>query len=330
MKLPAINETTDWLCDLSSTVLSNINAYSYGYAIKGDAITGTLDPSGDVDFVRIPMAAEETYRISVTGSDVSFSLTDDGYLSVDKTILAVPGADGSITWTATHPSAHYYLIVSGSGAYTVSVDGVAADGLTDEAGNDITTTATLAANQSIGGVINGRNTAPDTDCFAVDLWAGSRYFWQMTPTNSVVGATAGGWLTLYDAEGIAVSTTYSASAWTDGASIDYTPTSGGRYYIAAATYGFNDSGSYVLSMGNVQTPTISVMTVQGTTVEEPGSASTTAIVTFTLDNASASTVTASYITINGSATGGADFVADSGSISFAPGETRADQFDNPQ
>lgn len=323
--MSAENETIDWLNTLESAALSDINAYSYGYAIKGDSVSGTLSPVGDVDLIRIPMAAQETYRLTLTGADASFILIDDSYLFGDnKPVLASPGSDGAISWTAVHPSAHYFAIVSGSGSYTLGVDGIVADSLPDDAGNDSTTTATLALNQTVGGIINGRNTTADVDWYAVDLTAGSSYHWQMTPTNSMVGATAGGLLNLYDAAGtpLTASATWSGSAWIDGASLEYTATTGGRYFIEAQPYGFNESGSYLLSMSD---PAVGlpapVLTLQGSTLVEPDAASAQATITFTLDQSATASVVANYQTLSGSASAGADYTAASGTVTFAPGET---------
>jgi glucose/arabinose dehydrogenase len=65
-------------------------------------------------------------------------------------------------------------------------------------------------------------------------------------------------------------------------------------------------------------PAISINDV---TVTEGNSGTTTATFTVALSNASNEVVSASYTTANGSASAGSDYVAASGSVSFAPGET---------
>lgn len=81
---------------------------------------------------------------------------------------------------------------------------------------------------------------------------------------------------------------------------------GGRLNIAAA-----------LDYNNTPTP---ALTISDTSISEGNSGTKTASFTVTLSTASASTVTVNYATANGTATAGSDYVAGSGTLSFAPGE----------
>ncbi|MCH2393774.1 MULTISPECIES: Calx-beta domain-containing protein [Oceanibaculum] len=302
--MAGINETTDWG--------DNASADSLGYLLKGYTVSGTLSGSSDVDWIRLPMASGETYNITVSGANASISLISD------SSTLATSGS--SISHTALHPSSGYFVAVSGSGSYSITVDGVAATDLADEAGASTATTATLAAGGTAAGVINGTNTSPDADWFAVQLTAGASYSWSMTPVNSPVGATAGGSLKLYDSSGndITSDTSWDASAWT-GANLSFTPSAGGTYYLSAETYfGFNDAGSYLLSMSeNGDTPT-GTATVRDAFATEGGNA----LVEFQLDSAQSHNVTVTYRTVSGTATDSGDFTAVSeGSVTFLANET---------
>lgn len=304
----SINETTDW--DASSS------GASLGYLTPGHTISGALSSAADVDWVRVPMAAQQSYTLSVSG-DVSVYLTDLG---------STWNFSGSgLSYTATHPSSEYFLVVSGAAAasYTLSVNGVAADGLADEAGATPASAGTLTVGGSVGGIINGNDTTTDTDWFAVSLTANESYTWTMTPTNSVVGATGGGFLKLFDSSGTEIGTTWSASAWNDGASLTFTPAASGTYYVEAAAYpGFTNAGSYVLDMAAAKGGASPTLSLSGATVTEGNDGTATVALTLSLSTAAASPVTVSYRTVDGTAVASRDYAAVPGdSVTFAPGET---------
>src|SRR5438445_2217153 len=65
-------------------------------------------------------------------------------------------------------------------------------------------------------------------------------------------------------------------------------------------------------------PTISINDV---TVTEGDALTTDAVFTVSLSNPSSQTITVNYATANGTATAGSDYVAESGTLTFAPGQT---------
>jgi protocatechuate 3,4-dioxygenase beta subunit len=77
----------------------------------------------------------------------------------------------------------------------------------------------------------------------------------------------------------------------------------------------------MLAGGNVVTPAIGVT---GFSAAEGNSGTTTADFVVNLSEASTSTVTVQYATADGSATAGSDYVATSGTLTFAPGVTSLD------
>ncbi len=64
-----------------------------------------------------------------------------------------------------------------------------------------------------------------------------------------------------------------------------------------------------------------ILAVSDVTLAEGNSGAVSALFTITLATASSQTITASYATANGTATAGSDYVAASGSVAFAPGQT---------
>ncbi|HEX7086831.1 MAG TPA: Calx-beta domain-containing protein [Vicinamibacterales bacterium] len=79
-----------------------------------------------------------------------------------------------------------------------------------------------------------------------------------------------------------------------------------------------DSSATITIVDDDPTPALSITSVS---VPEPDSGSTSATLTVTLSNPSGREVTASFATADGTATAGADYLAESGTITFEPGTT---------
>lgn len=239
--MPTSNETTDWL----ATIDYGADPSSYGYLQPGYTATGSMSDASDVDLIKVPLAVGQTYDFSVIGNGVTARLLDD--------MSATNFGGTTLSFDPSHPSEWYFVEITGTGSYTVTLDGLAADTIKDEdtvslGASSAPDFAYLDVGQIRSGVINGNVTSQDVDHFRTVLSAGTTYHWNMTPVASPYGATAGGWLTLLDADGVDVGAAWSGSAWTDGASLTYTPETTGEYYIAAQTYGFNYAGSYEISV----------------------------------------------------------------------------------
>ncbi len=81
-----------------------------------------------------------------------------------------------------------------------------------------------------------------------------------------------------------------------------------------------DSRDYAtITLTDDDTPSLALT---GTTLQEGNSGRSNASLTVSLSAASPETVTVDYTTVNGTAEAGSDYTATSGSLSFAPGETR--------
>src|SRR5207244_2528202 len=71
---------------------------------------------------------------------------------------------------------------------------------------------------------------------------------------------------------------------------------------------------------NDDSPPITI-SIGNTTVIEGNIGATNAVLTVSLSSASTTTVSVGYTTVNGVATASSDYIATSGTVSFAPGET---------
>ncbi|MEZ5714937.1 MAG: calcium-binding protein [Paracoccaceae bacterium] len=232
-------ETTDW----SNAPEPYPAAGVMGYLQPGYAVSGSVDAgAGDaVDMINVPMVGGVGYTFTFSGdSGLTFSILDDL-----GDVLATGGP--SLTFTPDFPSTNYFVQVEGTGAYTVALEGVAADYMPDEDGG-VLNPIPIELGSAVSGLINGNeNTVSEPDFYSFYADAGDVLNFQMSQANSVFGPTAGGLLRLYDSEGNEVDgTSWFASGWDGYATLSYTVTVPGVYVIAADTYGMNYAGSYVL------------------------------------------------------------------------------------
>ncbi|WP_456387202.1 calcium-binding protein [Profundibacter sp.] len=236
----ARTEITDWAGSSDPMLPDN----HYGYMQNGYTASGVLADATDVDYVRIQLANNDPYSFSVTGTDVTATLVDGA------TFTAFTA--GELDFTPVHPST-YFIRLEGTGAYTVTMHGVANDYALDE--ETLTTlpfsSSDLLAGETITAVFNGNDTVQDYDYYQTYLEAGHTYRWDFSGIQSAYGASAGGLLHLYDSTGVEVTDNdWSATAWQHGTYFSYTPTTSANYVMRAETYGFNDGGSYSLSISD--------------------------------------------------------------------------------
>ncbi|MDE4096151.1 calcium-binding protein [Phaeobacter gallaeciensis] len=237
-----LTEDGDWTNDFDYTQ-TNVADIQPGHSVSGSV--GGADAG---DLIRVSLAYDQPYTFTLEGDGVSFEMLDDG-TDAGATI------DGNtMTYTAEHPSDYYNIRVSGSGSYTVTMQGLPADYLEDEDAGDMSSAPTLEIGSSITGVINGSGRTGETDYYAFHAIGGMDYGFSMAQADSPFGATSGGWLEILDADGEPVDgVSGGASAW-DGSVKTFSPELSGTYYLAAWTY-FGYSGAYTISSYTDAAPT---------------------------------------------------------------------------
>jgi len=94
------------------------------------------------------------------------------------------------------------------------------------------------------------------------------------------------------------------------------PTTPGTYNVR---FFANNIYQKLATSGNVIVQATPTLTINNASVTEGSSGTTTATFTVTLSPTSAQTVTVAYATANGTATAGSDYVAKTGTLTFAPG-----------
>ena len=234
------SETTDW----PSTFDWSDDPSIFGYMQPGYQVSGSVGGDDTSDLIMVPLPAMETVHFTLEGDGVTAVLRDD--------MESWAFVDGAITHETTHPSTWYFVEVTGSGDYTITMDGLPSDYAPDEedSTNNIVDFVYMSGpGMAFTGVINGNDTVVDEDTYAAYLSGGITYRFDVQSLNSVFGQTAGAWLSIYDENGTEVDAqSYSFSAWGDTPNwLEFTPDTGGLYMLGITTYGdFNDSGSYGL------------------------------------------------------------------------------------
>jgi probable HAF family extracellular repeat protein len=150
------------------------------------------------------------------------------------------------------------------------------------------------------GVPDNNNVAHDiNDSGQIVGWsAGRAYIYEdgvVTDLNTLIPAGSG--LTLYAATGI---------------------NNAGQ--IVGYAFGGGRSHAFLLTPVPAGTPTVSIGDV---TVTEGNAGTTTAVFTVTLSAPASGPVTVNFTTANGTASAGSDYAAQSGTVTFAPGQTTA-------
>lgn len=230
-----VTETTDW------TDTFDYSENNGGFIQPGYRVSGTVGGSDTGDYIRTSMAVGQPYTFVLEGEGVSFEMLDDG------NPVAAEVSGNTLTYTTTHPSDFADIRVTGSGSYTVTMVGIAADYLEDEDIGMMAGAPDFEIGSSITGVINGSDGIRETDYYRIDVEVGQVYNFVMTQADSPYGATSGAEMHILDSTGEAISSgySYSASAWGE-ATLEFTPAIAGTYFLTADTY-FGSFGGYTIN-----------------------------------------------------------------------------------
>ena len=221
-----------------------------GRARVGVAVTGVIDPSGDVDWFAIEFEAGTAYRIDVRGD----SVTDNGgtlgdpYVSLldsagDPLSPAVfdndSGADNNariLLYTPTAPGTFYIEVkdnAGGTGTYTVAV------GVGDACAATVSTACTVEADSAAEGTIG---EAGDVDWFkAGALAADVPYTLYVAPRGAAADDLEDPKLEgVYDSAGVLIAGTTDSDSGAEKDSYGvFTPDTADTFYVAVG----RDSGA---------------------------------------------------------------------------------------
>ena len=234
----------------------------------GGSVTGNIGFVGDGDYFRVDLEAGTRYQIDLEGADTGRgTLADPALVLYDESDSYLLGDDNNgvgdnarMIYTPT-TAGTYYLFVEDSlesvtGTYTLSVIVLGANGAS-EADTDFPATTATTGRVDVGASATGNlSTVTDEDWFKVVLAADKTYQIDMKGVDGGGGTMGDPYLhDIRDSSGTGISNTGNDDVDADNdiydSQITYTPTTAGAYYLVAA--GASDSGTYTLSVGEVET-----------------------------------------------------------------------------
>jgi YD repeat-containing protein len=257
-------------------------ATANGTAIAGADYTAT---SGTLSFA--PGETSKTVSVAIL-DDSLYEGAETFFLNLGNpanATLAVGSATGSIVDNEPAPTVAVSNASVAEGGYEVF---------------DVTLTGPSASPITVGLSLGGYSATLGSDfsnAIQVSTDGGTTWSGNVTAATFAAGTTA------FKARVQTLTDSVSEGSETFGLTV--TPSSGTSNASATGTGTIVDTSQPVAS--------VSAVTV--------GEAAGTAVFTVTLSNPSASTVTVNYATSDGTAIAGSDYVAASGALSFAPGET---------
>lgn len=233
-----------------------------GSVTVGGSTQGEIEAANDHDWFAVAMQRNHQYTIDLEGSP-----TNSGTLS-DTLLQGIYDAGGSLVSNTSNDdggsgknsrlsfvagsSATYYLAAAASagqtGTYKLSVSdqGLVAS---DDYGDSTATAGLVNVDASSSGSIEQPG---DIDWFAVNLQAGKRYQVDLGGSASSSGTLDDPYLRgIYDSSGQLIANTRNDDGGTGRDSqLEFSPASGGTYYIAAGAYS-TQTGTYQVSVSDI-------------------------------------------------------------------------------
>ena len=235
----------------------------------GGSVTGDISSRTDFDQFRVDLEAGTRYQIDLEGAptsrgtlpDPKLTLSDAGGSRVEDNESSGVGANSRIIYTPTATGTYYARageLDGETGTYTLSVIVLGANGAS-EADTDFPETTSTTGRVEVGASATGNiGTETDYDWFKVVLEANKTY------QIDLVGDTGGGGTlgdpylrNIHDASGAEISGTENDDvAGGDADSrVVFRPTAAGAYYLVASGFDGTYTGTYTLSVTELETRT---------------------------------------------------------------------------
>lgn len=231
------------------------NSGTVGTIMAGGSITGTIEISGDKDWFAIDVTQGTQYRFNLSGRDGGGGTVADPNLELRSStgsVLAADydggtGLDSQMTYTATSTGRLYVAVSAGTiftpntGSYRLSASTV--EVVDDYAGSSATTGVV-----AVGGSVTGNlEVLGDSDWFAADLVAGTRYIVSLSGRDGGAGTLLDPLLQMRDSAGNLLREDDDSGVGS-GSELSFVATATGRYYFAASGYDGAYTGTYQLSL----------------------------------------------------------------------------------
>ena len=236
----------------------------------GGSVTGDISSRTDFDQFRVDLEAGTRYQIDLEGAPTSRGTLPDPYLGLRDTDGSFEadnessgvGDNAREIYTPTATGTYYVRVgeVDGeTGTYTLSVIVLGANGAS-EADTDFPETTATTGRVEVGASATGNiDRSFDQDWFRLDLEAGKTYQIDLEGDTGGGGTLGDPYLrNIRDSSGTEISGTENDDvAGGDADSrVVFRPTAAGAYYLVASGYGgASDTGTYTLSVTELETRT---------------------------------------------------------------------------
>jgi Ca2+-binding RTX toxin-like protein len=233
-------ESTSLTNDLFTSVLSDDYAATIGttgHLLIGGTKSGSIESPGDIDWFKVQLNTDTTYRFETRGDSVNGALSDLYLELIDSTGASLGYAYStnylaSLTYTV-HGSGTYYVAASGfssaTGSYTVSATGV----FDDYSNSTLTTGSLLVGNDAAGSI----DFSGDHDWFKISLTGGVSYQFEILGSQTSENPLSYPSLRIYGETGQLLSGIYDL----DSQKL-FTALSNGTYYLDVSGAG---TGTYI-------------------------------------------------------------------------------------
>jgi len=224
--------------------------YNASSMFAGVPVAGMIDHVDDTDWYAVSLSAGTEYTFDLKGTATSAGTLTDPLLELFNSsghLLGTnddggSGNDAKLTYTPSTSGAYYIsadAYLSATGSYLLEMQASSND-----AGADIHSASSVSVGAPITGMID---YALDADWYAISLTTGTEYTFSLQG-NVQYGITtlSDPWLNLYNSSGSYLTFDDDGGSGTD-ASLVYSPSTSGVYYISANGYS-NETGGYILEV----------------------------------------------------------------------------------
>ena len=235
----------------------------------GGSVAGNISSRTDFDWFRVDLEAGTRYQIDLEGAptsrgtlpDPSLELRDtDGSFEADNESSGV-GDNAREIYTPTATGTYYVRVgeVDGeTGTYTLSVIVLGANGAS-EADTDFPETTATTGRVEVGASATGNiDRSFDQDWFRLDLEAGKTYQIDLEGDTGGGGTLGDPYLrNIRDSSGTEISGTENDDivGGVADSRVVFTPTADGAYYLVASGFDGTYTGTYTLSVTELETRT---------------------------------------------------------------------------
>ena len=236
----------------------------------GGSVTGNIDSNDDEDWFKVVLEAGTRYQIDLEGADTGRGTLPDPFLDI-RSAAAVAvliqtaddtgvGLNSRVIYAPTAAGAHYVQAntASGTGTYTLSMIVLGANG-NSEADTDFPETTATTGRVEVGASATGNiDRSFDQDWFRLDLEAGKTYQIDLEGDTGGGGTLGDPYLrNIRDSSGTEISGTENDDivGGVADSRVVFTPTADGAYYLVASGFDGTYTGTYTLSVTELETRT---------------------------------------------------------------------------